>query len=87
MKIKSKYMMATKAIHHLGDISSSEPDMCVVHEETDTDYIGNWVYGFGFINVKFPKSTTYDLNSNEIEKYDGAGLSINGASIGKIDIK
>lgn len=65
-----KYMMATKAIHKLGDISSDEPDLCLIHSEDNENWIGNWVTGFGFINVKFPKISTRELTCEEIEKYN-----------------
>ena len=70
-----KYMMATKAIHKLGNISRDEPDLCHVHAETATDYIGNWVTGFGFIDVKFPKKTTRNL-TEEIDLYNGTYIQI-----------
>jgi hypothetical protein len=69
--MKTKYMMATKAIHQLGDISSSIPDLCVIHSEDDDNYIGNWVSGFGFVDVKFPKNTTRELTPEEVDKYHG----------------
>jgi len=75
-KIESKYMMATTAIHKLGDISSDEPDLCRVSEETETDYIGSWVTGFGFFGVKFPKETTRELTAEEIEKYNKMHIQI-----------
>ncbi len=62
-------MIATKAIHHLGDISRDEPDLCYVHEETETDYIGNWAQGFGFIEVRFPKATTRPPTKEEEIKH------------------
>lgn len=64
-----RYMMATTAIHQLGDISSDAPDICRVVREEGDDYIGSWVTGFGFFNVKFPKATTRELNEDEREKY------------------
>ena len=57
--------MATKAVHKLGDISRNKPDLCIVHDEDEKNYIGNWVTGFGFINVKFPKNTTRELSEEE----------------------
>src|SRR5262245_33776144 len=42
-----KYMMATKAIHQLGDISRDKPDICQIFGEDADNYIGNWVTGFG----------------------------------------
>lgn len=65
----SKYMMATTAIHQLGDISNDTPDICVIYSEDEDNYIGNWVTGYGFINVKFPKSTTRELTQEEKDKY------------------
>lgn len=62
--------MATKAMHKLGDISSDTPDLCFIHEETDEHYIGNWVTGFGLINVEFPKETTRELTPEEIAHYN-----------------
>jgi len=73
---KAKYMMATTAIHQLGDISSDEPDLCIVSKETETDYIGNWVTGLGFINVRFPKETTRELTEAEIENYNGRSIGM-----------
>ena len=65
-----KYMMATKAYHKMGDISRNEPDICHVHLERKDDYVGSWVTGFGFIEVKFPKDTTRELTPEEIKKYN-----------------
>lgn len=78
-----KYMMATKAFHQLGEISSAEPDICVVHKEDETNYIGNWVYGLGFVGVKFPKSTTRELTEAEVKQYNGQRLAISGCFSGK----
>ena len=72
-----RYKMATKAIHLLGDISREEPDLCVIHSQDEENYIGNWVCGFGFIDVKFPKETTRDLTEEEIKEWSGRGLAIN----------
>ncbi len=66
----NKYMMATKAMHKLGDISSEHEDLCIIERETDTHYIGRWVTGFGFIEVEFPKETTRELTAEEVEKYN-----------------
>lgn len=71
-----KYMMGTKAIHKLGDLSREEPNLCYVHSEDDHNYIGNWVTGFGFINVKFPKDTTRNLTEDEIVKYNKTYIQI-----------
>jgi len=71
-----KYMMATKAEHLTGDISRDVPDLCRVNSETSTHYIGSWIEGYGFVNVKFPKETTRELTEEEIERYDGKTLQI-----------
>ncbi len=63
-------MIATTAIHKLGDISREDGDLCRVTKETETDYLGMWVTGFGFFDVKFPKETTRDLTPEEVEKYN-----------------
>ena len=64
------YMMATKAFHQLGEISSKEPDICHVNKKVGGHYIGSWVFGFGFFNVKFPVETTRELTSEEVAKYN-----------------
>lgn len=68
--------MATKAIHKLGDISSDSPDLCVVYDEDAENYIGNWITGFGFIGVKFPKATTKELTEEEKARYSGQWFQI-----------
>lgn len=65
-----KYMMATKAIHKLGDISSDYYDLCFITHEDETNYIGNWVTGLGFVNVKFPKKTTRNLTPKEVKHFN-----------------
>lgn len=82
-----RYMMATKAIHQLGDISRGEPDLCVIRSEDADNYIGNWVEGYGFINVKFPKRTTRELTDEEKEKWHGRQITIGGSPIGTIYTK
>lgn len=71
-----KYMIATTAIHKLGDISRPGSDLCVVKSETEKNYIGNWVTGLGYIGVRFPKSSTRELTEEDIKKYDGRRLII-----------
>ena len=75
--MKPKYMMATKAFAKLGDISREKPDLCCVHEDDGNNYIGNWVTGLGFFNVKFPHDTTRDLTTSEIRKYNKLYVQIN----------
>lgn len=80
-------MMATTAIHMLGDISRETPDLCIVAEEDDDNYYGNWVTGFGYIDVKFPKSTTKELTPEEVEEYHGKPLTLNDGFFQSINIK
>ena len=76
-EIPQRYMMATKAIHQLGDISSDTPDLCNIYAEEGDNYIGQWVTGFGLFDVKFPKSTTRELTKEEKGKFDGTIIAIN----------
>lgn len=77
-----KYMMATDAFHQLGEISRRDPDLCVVISETETDYYGSWVFGIGFINVRFPKSTTRHLTDDEVAYYNEMDIHIIGSMSG-----
>lgn len=69
-----RYMIATVAHHKLGDISRDNPDLAIVYDETDADFIGEWATGIGFVNVRFPKATTRELTENERERYGRAFL-------------
>jgi hypothetical protein len=82
----NKYMMATKAIHMLGDLSRKEADICVISEEDKENYIGSWVFGFGFFGVKFPKETTRELTQEEIDKYNKVYLQINNQTPIKLSV-
>jgi len=77
-EFKSIYKLATKAFHGLGDISNDTPDICHVYKEDEENFYGAWVYGIGFIDVRFPKATTRDLNPEEIEYYHGKNISLGG---------
>ena len=79
--------MATKAIHKLGDISSDTPDICQISQETETHYIGSWVFGFGFFGVEFPKETTRELNEEDIQKYNGLGMALGDMYLGELKLK
>ena len=85
-KFDWRYMMATQAFHKLGDISSGEADLCRVSSEEDEYFYGSWVCGLGFIDVAFPKATTRRLVPEEVQKYDGMGLTLSGAPIGRLDL-
>ena len=72
----SKYMMATDAMHKLGNISSDIPDLCHIYAEDGEDWIGAWVYGIGAFDVKFPKKTTRELTESEINAYNQSYIGI-----------
>ena len=74
-----RYMFGTTAIHQRGDISREAGDLCRIEREEGDDYIGAWVTGFGFIEVRFPKATTRALTEAEIEHWDGQGIAINSS--------
>ena len=65
MDTPRRYMMATVAYHRLSDISSDHPTLCDIDSEDEENYIGNWVDGFGFVEVRFPKATTRELTDDE----------------------
>jgi hypothetical protein len=81
-----KYMMATKATHKLGDISSDEPDLCFVKEEADDYYIGNWVTGYGFVGVHFPKATTRLLTPEEVAQCNDTYIEIDSGPSVKLEV-
>ncbi len=72
----NKYMMATTAIHQLGDISREDDDLCCITSEDDKNYYGMWITGFGFFDVKFPKETTRELTEEEIQKFNKMSVKI-----------
>jgi len=80
------YMMATKAIHKLGDISSDFEDICHIDKEDEGNYIGNWLFGIAFFDVKFPKATTRMPTTAEIDKYNGAFVVCTSGHSRKINI-
>lgn len=65
---KPKTMWATKAEHQLGDLSRDKGDFCIVTCIEGDNYIGNWLTGYGFCEVKFPVATTRELTPEEAEK-------------------
>jgi hypothetical protein len=76
---KGRYKMATTAIHLLGDISRDVADLCIVHFHDKKNYYGNWVLGFGFMDVKFPRKTTRYLTNEEKAKFSGKRVGIDGS--------
>jgi hypothetical protein len=80
-----RYMMATTAIHKLGDISRDEPALAVIYGETETDWIGQWVAGLGMVNVRFPKATTRELTEDERAFYRTKVVQV-GSAVERIRI-
>lgn len=74
-KIERMHMLATTAIHQLGDISRDVEDLCAVTEEDEENYYGMWCTGIGFFNVRFPKETTRRLTKEEIDSYEKMSIS------------
>lgn len=81
-----RYMIATVAHHKLGDISRDQPDIAYIDGEDGDDYIGQWVAGFAFTNVRFPKATTRELTAEDRERYDGRELEMSGYVLGRIEL-
>lgn len=66
---RDRYMMATSALHKLGDISRDEPDLAIIYGDSGDDWVGQWATGIGYINVRFPKATTRELTDGERATY------------------
>lgn len=73
-----RYVMATKATHQLGDLSRDVPDLAWITGEDGDNWVGVWITGFGYIDVRFPKTTTRDLTPAEREHYAGQFVELNG---------
>ena len=77
----SKYMFIRKggkAIHKLGDISRDyyNAELIVVHSEDENNWIGNYVEGFGFIDVKFAKEDCKEASDEEVKMWSNDRDSI-----------
>lgn len=70
-----KIRVGTVAYHQLGDIGRDD-DFFVYHDETADDYIGNWLTGLGFVNVRFPKATTRELTADERAALEASSVVI-----------
>lgn len=57
-------------------VSELSEHVCEIWEETQDDWIGNWITGMGFVKVKFPKETTRALIPEEIEKFEKMNFRI-----------
>lgn len=81
------YLMAKEAHHLLGEVSRDEWDLAIVFQEDDENLYGNWVFGFGLIDVRFPKKSVRQLDKKDLKKYDSTGYGINAALIGMLKVK
>lgn len=84
---KPKYLIATTAIHQLGDISRPTGDLAQITGYDSENYYGMWVCGFGFFGVKFPRSTTRELNKKEIKYWQDRTVGIPGSWHYKLKVK
>lgn len=82
-----RHMMATKAQHTRGDISRDEPDLALVYADDGVAWIGEWVIGYRFSGVRFPKETTRELTDDEVKKYEAISVQIASQPPFKITIK
>ncbi len=64
-------IMATKAFHGTRDISRDEPSPAKFHEETPDAYIGEFMEGFGLLDVRFPKDRCRVLTEDEVVTLEG----------------
>ncbi len=69
------------AIHKMGDIGRKEDDFIRVHSEIDKQYIGNFEFGFGFIDVKFNKSDVRPCTKEEIDYLNTQHYAINNTPL------
>lgn len=80
----SKHMMLRKngeAWHCRGDLHRDELawEPIFVYAEDGSDYwVGHYVEGFGFIDVRFLKSDCRDMTEAELQHYENAKLEIVG---------
>lgn len=81
------YLMGTKAFHQLGELSREpEPNLFIAGSETEKFWIGNWVTGFGFFHVCFPKETSRRLTPEEIEKFNKTYIQISSQPPHKLKV-
>lgn len=80
-----RYVMATAAHHKLGDISRDEPDLAIIDREDGDDYVGQWVTGAGYIEVRFPKATTRELTEAERDRYRGRHYGVHSWAMTRIE--
>ena len=81
------YLMAKEAHHLLGEVTRDEWDLAIVFKEDNDNFYGNWVFGYGLIDVCFPKDKVRSLNKKEVSKYNNSACGINGSFINMLKVK
>ena len=81
------YAMGKEAHHKLGDISRDEYDLIQVFEEDEDNCYGNWLTGYGYVDVRFPKTSVRPLTKKEIDKWEGTKHGISGQYLFTLKIK
>lgn len=66
----------------MGDLSrsgASIDSLCILqgYDAAADEYIGNWITGFGFMDVRYPADTVRELTDEEYHELDGKGYAIN----------
>lgn len=73
-------VMATNAVHSKSgrDISREKPSLAAFHTEEKDAYIGQFLEGFGMIDVCFAKSGCRELTEEEVQKLAGSRVVVGG---------
>ncbi len=74
---KPLILMANEGYHKIINYPPQGYELIEVAYESGDFYIGNWIEGFGFIHIQFPKSATRPLTEQEIAKYSKRTFYIN----------
>src|SRR3972149_569362 len=74
--IRKRYMMAEEGLTHDGCLLCDSLDICEVHAVRGDSYVGEYLLGIMVSDVRFPKSTTRDLNAEEKKKYNGMRVTV-----------
>lgn len=72
------------ALHKLGNISRTDDEFIDVKEETETEYIGNFSEGFGYIDVRFDKKDCRPITKEEVDSLNKKVFTINNKVYGRI---
>ena len=69
------------AIHKLGNIKRKMDDLIIIRDETETHFIGNFITGYGFIDVEYKKVDVRELTQEEKQKTLKMQVGINGRNV------